>query len=283
MERDAGGGVGELVEQSESGVGFLGWALQEFDFTGAAVDDHGLGMAGVGEVSAVFGDVGDEVKGGGEKGCAALFEDGAEVAVDLAQENAGVEGFGCEFLDEGANDGGDEGGPDAMDPRYTIATARPHDLHALAEIELAAATLLRDHVPPAILEEATDEAHLRTAQAAGRLWVALEGDLPVGFAHVEMLADDLPHLEELDVHPRHGRRGIGAALVRAVCEWMRRSGYREITLTTFRAVPWNMPFYARLGFEEVPIDDLRPEVAAVVRDEAARGLDPERRVVMRYR
>jgi hypothetical protein len=114
MERDAGGGVGELVEQSECGIGFLGGALQEFDFTGAAVNDHRLGMAGVGEVSAVFGDVGDEVKGGGEKGCAALFEDGAEVAVDLAQENARVEGFGGEFLDEGANDGGDEGGTDAM-------------------------------------------------------------------------------------------------------------------------------------------------------------------------
>ena len=164
-----------------------------------------------------------------------------------------------------------------------VAPARPQDLHALAEIELAAATLLREHVPPAILEESTDEADLRTAQADGRLWVALDGDRPVGFAHVEMLAPDLPHLEEIDVHPEHGRRGIGAALVRTVCEWVARSGYREITLTTFRDVPWNMPFYARLGFEELSADDVRPEVAAVVRNEAARGLDPERRVVMSYR
>ena len=170
-----------------------------------------------------------------------------------------------------------------MDSRYMVAPARPQDLHALAEIELAAATLLRDHVPPAILEEATDEADLRTAQADGRLWVAFDGDRPVGFAHVEMLAPDLPHLEEIDVHPEHGRRGIGAALVRTVCEWVSRAGHRELTLTTFRAVAWNMPFYARLGFEEVSSDDLRPEVAAVVRNETARGLDPERRVVMRHR
>src|SRR6185503_9462415 len=81
---------------------------------------------------------------------------------------------------------------------------------------------------------------LRKAQADGRLCVALDGDRPVGFAHVEMLAEDLPHLEELDVHPDHGRRGIGAALVRTVCEWVARSGYSEVTLTTFRAVPWNM-------------------------------------------
>ena len=40
--------------------------------------------------------------------------------------------------------------------------------------------------------------------------------MPVGFALVEMLADDLPHLEELDVDPSHGRRGLGTALVRGV-------------------------------------------------------------------
>lgn len=143
--------------------------------------------------------------------------------------------------------------------------------------------LLRDHAPPSILEETSDVHVLRKAQEAGLLWVALDGDVPVGFVLVEMLAEDLPHLEEIDVHPEHGRRGIGGALVRTVCEWVVRAGHREMTLTTFRAVAWNMPFYARMGFEEVSMDDLRPEVAAVVRDEAARGLDPERRVVMSYR
>ena len=101
-------------------------------------------------------------------------------------------------------------------PPYTITVARPRDVPALAAIELAAAKLLADHVPPTVLNESTDEATLRRAQAEGRLWVALDGDVAVGFAHVEMLAADLPHLEELDVHPAHGRRGIGAALVREV-------------------------------------------------------------------
>src|SRR5207245_9483120 len=104
---------------------------------------------------------------------------------------------------------------------------------------------------------------------------------PVGFALVELPAQDLPHLEEIDVHPAHGRRGLGTALLRAVCAWVSRAGYAEITLTTFRALRWNMPFYARLGFEEVPAEELRPEVAAVVRDEEARGLDPTHRVVMK--
>jgi GNAT superfamily N-acetyltransferase len=101
----------------------------------------------------------------------------------------------------------------------------------------------------------------------------------VGFALVKMLADDLPHLEEIDVHPTHGRRGLGTALVRAVCEWATASGYVMLTLTTFRAVPWNLPFYGRLGFVEIPRETLRPELSA----EAHRGLDPDTRVVMGYR
>ena len=55
---------------------------------------------------------------------------------------------------------------------------------------------------------------------------------------------------------------------------------RQVTLTTFRGVPWNMPFYARLGFEELPRAEWPPPLRAIVADEAARGLDPERRVVM---
>jgi hypothetical protein len=49
--------------------------------------------------------------------------------------------------------------------------------------------------------------------------MASMGNTPVGFALVEMVADDLPHCEELDVDPSHGRGGLSTALVRAVCEW----------------------------------------------------------------
>jgi GNAT superfamily N-acetyltransferase len=170
-----------------------------------------------------------------------------------------------------------------LDSRYTIRLARPRDLPALPAIELAAAALLEGHAPPSVLGETTDAAELRGAQAAGRLWVALAEEAPVGFALVEPLPSGLPHLEEVGVHPQHGQRGVGAALVRAVCDWASRRGHGELTLTTFREVPWNLPFYARLGFEEVPPAELRPELAEIVREEAGRGLDPKRRAVMRYR
>lgn len=170
-----------------------------------------------------------------------------------------------------------------MDSRYTIAKARLQDIPELAAIERAAAVLLHGYAPPAVLEETTDESHFRQAQAGGRLWVVLAEDAPVAFALIEMLADDLPHLEEIDVDPRHGRRGVGTALMRTLLDWLAASGYAELTLTTFRDVAWNMPFYAGLGFEEVPAHELRAALTAVVEDETARGLDPRRRVVMRYR
>jgi hypothetical protein len=68
-----------------------------------------------------------------------------------------------------------------------------------------------------------------------------------------------------------------------VCRWAEERGYLAVTLTTFRDVPWNMPFYARLGFEEIPAATLTPALRSVLEDEARRGLDPARRVAMRWR
>ena len=76
---------------------------------------------------------------------------------------------------------------------------------------------------------------------------------------------------------------MGTALVRTVCKWAAVTGYSMLTLTTFRAVAWNLPFYARLGFIEIPAARLRQELAAVVCEEASRGLSPETRAVMSYR
>ena len=164
---------------------------------------------------------------------------------------------------------------------YRIAAAQPSDLPLLPAIELAAATLLAGHAPASVLAETTSQADLENAQQRGHLWVALADGVPVGFAHIEVLAPDIAHLEEVDVHPEHGRRGLGRRLVLAVCQWAATSGYSWVTLTTFRDVPWNMPFYTRLGFEEIPRQELGPALLAVFDDETRRGLDPRRRLAMR--
>jgi GNAT superfamily N-acetyltransferase len=164
---------------------------------------------------------------------------------------------------------------------YTVAPAERSDVPALPGIELAAARLLAGHAPEPLLRVATSVADLEASQAAGRLWVARAGDAAVGFAHVTLREPGAAHLEELDVHPAHGRRGLGRRLVLAVCEWAARQGYEAVTLTTFRDVPFNMPFYRTMGFVVLEPGELSPAVAAVLEAEARAGLARERRVAMR--
>jgi N-acetylglutamate synthase-like GNAT family acetyltransferase len=99
---------------------------------------------------------------------------------------------------------------------------------------------------------------------------------------VEVLEPNAVHLEEIDVLPEHGRRGLGRRLVAQVCRWTEERGYVAVTLTTFRDIPWNMPFYARLGFEEISKAALPAGLSSILQDEACRGLDPVRRVAMRW-
>jgi GNAT superfamily N-acetyltransferase len=105
-------------------------------------------------------------------------------------------------------------------------------------------------------------------------------DEPVGFAAV-IIVDDAAHLEEIDVHPAHGRQGLGRRLVETVCAWAREHHYPAVTLTTFRDIPWNAPFYARLGFRILDKDEWTPGLRAISAEEAQTGLDPAQRVCMR--
>lgn len=105
---------------------------------------------------------------------------------------------------------------------YSIVRARPEHLSELANIELAAARLLRGRAPESVLSETTSDSVLEDAMRQGHLWVALTGSAAVGFAHVEIIDARTAHLEEIDVLPAHGRRGLGTRLVTEVCKWPSR-------------------------------------------------------------
>jgi GNAT superfamily N-acetyltransferase len=168
---------------------------------------------------------------------------------------------------------------------YTIRLAHQSELGMLPEIERAAARLFETYpgelaVDPQWLTRVKPLEELLEANDDARLLVAVADDGEVvGFA----LLVDLglfAHLEELDVLPEHGRKGLGSALLEAVCEWAYTHGFSAVTLSTFRDVPWNAPFYARHGFTVVEPDDMPPELVRVVEAERARGLRSDLRVVM---
>jgi GNAT superfamily N-acetyltransferase len=164
---------------------------------------------------------------------------------------------------------------------YTIGLSRPHELPLLPEIELRASGLFNAFAFTAdIPADPTPVAEFEVGHRAGLLWVArTEADEPVGFALVEDFGPHL-HLEELDVLPEHGRRGLGTRLVREVLSFA-AARRRAVTLTTFRDIPWNAPYYARLGFRAIPAEEWSEPLADCMRREAARGLTPELRVAMR--
>ncbi len=167
---------------------------------------------------------------------------------------------------------------------FVIRQAHPSDLPALPDVERRANALFAGHdIEAGVLADVTSLADFERGAAEGLLWVAIaRGNEAIGFALAEII-DGNVHLDELDVVPEYGRRGIGAALVQEVCASAERRRVDAITLTTFRDIPWNAPFYGKLGFEPLPESAWTPVLARTVAKEAAAGLDPARRVVMRRR
>lgn len=157
-------------------------------------------------------------------------------------------------------------------PDRQIRPARPDELAELIEIERAADRLF----PLAGYGETPGPASLEELRAATALLVS--GDPPAGYARIEVV-DGRAHLAGLSVRPRFMRQGRGSELVRAACAWAVEHGYPEITLCTFAEVPWNGPFYAKLGFRELA--DLSPGLTALRDAERSSGLDAMgRRVVL---
>ena len=118
----------------------------------------------------------------------------------------------------------------------------------------------------------------RDAIAQNRLWIAEDNGKIVGFALAFEL-DNEGHLREVDVLQSHGRRGIGKALIQKVIEWCHANGYASITLTTFKDIPWNKPYYEKLGFKVIGTSNLEGELALMTQKE--RGTHKMARVAMR--
>ncbi|GAB5508592.1 MAG: GNAT family N-acetyltransferase [Nitratireductor sp.] len=106
-----------------------------------------------------------------------------------------------------------------------------------------------------------------------------EADGAVGFAICGNIGLFL-HLKELSVAPEHGKRGLGSALLRAVVAESVSRGLDGVSLSTFRAVPFNAPFYARHGFVEQPLISVPEALKERFFLEIPPGIAAESRVLM---
>jgi GNAT superfamily N-acetyltransferase len=166
-----------------------------------------------------------------------------------------------------------------------IRHAVPADAALLPDIERSAGSLFRTLADLAWIADhqiMSAEAHLARI-AEGTVWVAQDEEASlIGFLTAEGAGDEL-HIWELSVHAGHQGRGVGRQLMEAAEAYARRAGLSALTLTTFRGVPWNEPFYARLGFETLEGAAIGERLSALLRDEVLHGLPGERRCAMRRR
>ena len=156
-----------------------------------------------------------------------------------------------------------------------IRLARADELPRLQEIEDAAGRPFAAIGMTAIAEDPAPSLEtLGEYQRAGRAWVA--GDPPYAYLIAKWVDGNL-HIEQVSVHPDQAGRRIGRDLIEHVADW----AGTPLTLTTFADVPWNAPYYERLGFRRLRDDELTPAMRAIRAEEAAHGLDRWPRVAMR--
>ncbi|MBM7173102.1 GNAT family N-acetyltransferase [Streptomyces sp. G44] len=175
-----------------------------------------------------------------------------------------------------------------------IRPATAAELPALQDIERAAGEAFRalgmdavaDDEPPTIAE-------LERFRRVGGAWVAAdETGAPLAYLLSEPLyeattatatatASRCEHIEQITVHPRAARRGIGRALIDHLADRTLAQGGTALTLTTFADVPWNAPYYARIGFRPLTEAELTPALRRIRAQEAELGLDRWPRLCMR--
>jgi GNAT superfamily N-acetyltransferase len=170
-----------------------------------------------------------------------------------------------------------------VDP-IAIELAREEHLADIPGIELAGATLFAEaDLPQEIRHRVTAATDLRDALNASRIWVAVhQSRQTVGFAMAEVV-DRQAYLTELDVLPEFGRQGIGSRLVRAVAEWAKTCDFDSLSLITFRHLPWNAPFYEKLGFFIIDSAEHGPELVGLMEEERQVGINMNNRVAMKLK
>lgn len=167
---------------------------------------------------------------------------------------------------------------------FVIRPTRIDDAPHLPAIERSASSLFATIAGLAWIVDASDmplERHVKFIEN-GTSWVAsADDDRVVAFLCAEV-TDDLLHVWEMSVALQYQRLGIGRALMSTAIGFARQRQLASVTLTTFRAIPWNEPAYRRMGFVTLSPDEHDHRIAEILGDEAAVGLSKELRCAMRF-
>lgn len=164
-----------------------------------------------------------------------------------------------------------------------IRPANTCDIHLLPEIERSSGEIFRQW--PGLEWIADDEVQSEEQHKAlitnGLALVAeVQGFGIAAFVNGQVTPDAL-HIWQMAVHRDQQGHGIGRQLIEAVQRSAVDLGINALTLTTFREVPWNEPYYRRLGFITLDSKELCPRLTAILSAEGQAGLPTALRCAMR--
>lgn len=163
----------------------------------------------------------------------------------------------------------------------TIRSADMRDIPDIISIETAAGERFRAVGMDEIADdEPLHPQHLAMYIMAEHAWVAVDADdRPIAYLLLKIV-DHHPHIEQVSVHPAFEHQGIGRALLDHVSAWGRSLGFRRCTMTTFENVPWNAPYYERIGFRKLEDHEIGRGMYSLCDEEEAQGLTRWPRVLM---
>ena len=165
---------------------------------------------------------------------------------------------------------------------YHLRLARPSEVGRLREIEDKAGDRFNglDIFDENLSSSFSLDEMYRLAKL-DQVWVACgPDDDPVGMIVASIRCGNA-YIEELDVLPEHGRRGLGTQLIERVCDWGRKQGCAAVDLSTFRDIAWNGPFYRKNGFRDLSPEEWTADMPRIREIETALGLVADARVFMR--
>ncbi|EOL9026664.1 GNAT family N-acetyltransferase [Cronobacter sakazakii] len=166
---------------------------------------------------------------------------------------------------------------------FRIRKTATRDIASLAAIERSADSAFE--TIPALAWVATDgvqpeDLHHRLCEQGYSAVMVNANDAPVGFINGDYI-DGALHILGVAVMRDCQGMGLGKRLMAdAICH-ARAKQLSALTLTTFRNVPWNQPFYARLGFSVISEVDMPDALARLLDEEAAHGFARDSRCAMR--
>lgn len=169
-----------------------------------------------------------------------------------------------------------------MNEAFTLRPATSADIDAMRAAEQRAGEIFR----PIGYDFCADgqnrdvDEHERVI-AAGVTYLAQapSGEV-IAFAMFEPMDGEV-HLVEIDVVPEHQKNGLARRLIALGEIWALAKGFDAMTLTTYRDVPWNAPFYRRLGFIDFAPGPPRKGLLETIAKEAAWGFAFRPRIAMR--